>query len=79
MTQTEEQAKMDREGRSLGKEHAAQLAKDLAPLDKQNEALLKAGRDNPRILGAGADGLGTKGMNQAAHKLAHISIIGRKG
>jgi hypothetical protein len=56
----------------------AEISKVEGKLDAQNSAWLKAGKDNPRILGAGADGLGTKGLTQAAHRTAQ-KLIGRKG
>jgi hypothetical protein len=76
MTQTEEQAKMNREGKGLAKEHEEARAKVEGKISAQNEAWLKAGKANDRVIGAGNDGTGTKGLNAAAHKLAQ-KLIGR--
>jgi len=75
-TQTEEQRKMDAEGRQIAKDVAAQLNMTEGKITKQNEAWLKSGADG--VSGAGADGRGTKSFNAETHRTAQ-KLIGRKG
>ena len=71
-TQTEEQRKMDAEGRQIAKDVAAQLNMTEGKITKQNEAWLKSGGDG--VIGA-TDG-GSKGLNQRRH--AEAKKLGAK-
>ena len=67
-TQTEEQRKMDAEGRQIASDVAQQISRTEAKLDKQNEAWLKSGGDG--VIGAGNDSKGTKSFNAETHRTA---------
>ena len=71
-TQTEEQRKMDAEGRQIARDVAQQISRTEAKFDKQNEAWLKSGGDG--VIGA-TDG-GSKGLNQRRH--AEAKKLGAK-
>ena len=72
-TATELQAERNAEGRGLAREHAAQLEKDLAPLNKQNEKWMAT---ESNVIGSGPDGKGTAGL--AAQRHAEAKKMGAK-
>ena len=67
-TQTEEQRKMDAQGKAIAQDVAAQLNMNEGKLTKVNEAWLKSG--GAGVIGAGADGRGTKSFNAETHRTA---------
>ena len=71
-TQTEEQRKMDAQGKAIAQDVAAQVNMTEGKITKQNEAWLKSG-------GAGVTGAtdgGSKGLNQRRH--AEAKKLGAK-
>ena len=71
-TQTEEQRKMDAQGKAIAQDVAAQLNMNEGKITKVNEAWLKSGGDG--VIGA-TDG-GSKGLNQRRH--AEAKKLGAK-
>jgi hypothetical protein len=67
-TQTEEQRKLDAEGKRIAQDVAAQLNMTEGKITKQNEAWLKSGGDG--VIGAGNDSKGTKSFNAETHRTA---------